>query len=391
MFKLVERSRRVLDRAARALARPTARAARRGEIVVQPYRGYGFNRDIFLMGRVFHEQPPTAGSKDGLGQKFAALWRLMRRWGIADAHLIARFGNAEHEVRTDQDGYFEVRLQAEPPTPGDNNWHQVSLTLAKPTRIETAGDVFIPPPSCRFVVISDIDDTVMHTGVANKLLMMWRLFVQGAGSRVAFPGMAAFLRALHGGAGGHDSNPLLYVSRAPWSIYGVLEAFFQQHDIPVGPILFLREWGITLQSPLPRRGKGHKLKLIREILSLYADLPFVLIGDSGQRDPEIYASIVHDNPGRALAVYIRKVGADRDRDRAIETLSAEIAAAGGSLVLAADTMVMARHAAAQGLIDEQVLDDLYAEKSMGSPVADIQGMSPVPLTDDGRDGSNRTD
>lgn len=391
MFKLVERSRRALDRAIRALARPTAKAARRGEIVVQPYRGYGFNHDVFLMGRVFHEQPPAAGSKGGFGLKLAVLWRLIRRWGIANARLVARFGDAVQEIHTDQDGYFEVRLQAAPPTPGDDNWHQVGLTLTEPTRIETVADVFIAPSSCRFVVISDIDDTVMHTGVANKLMMMWRLFVQGAESRAAFPGMAAFLRALYRGAGARDGNPLLYVSRAPWSIYGVLEAFFQQHDIPIGPILFLREWGITLQSPLPRSGKGHKLKLIRDILSLHGDLPFVLIGDSGQRDPEIYASIVHANPGRALAVYIRKVGANPNRDQAIEALSAEIAAAGGSLVLAADTMAMAKHAASHGLIDEQALGDLYAEKSASGQAAGISGMPPLPLADDGRDGSHRTD
>ena len=62
---------------------------------------------------------------------------------------------------------------------------------------------------------------------------------------------------------------MLYVSRAPWSIYEVLDGFFRQHDIPVGPVLFLREWGMTLQRPLPRRGKAHKLELIRRMLDLY--------------------------------------------------------------------------------------------------------------------------
>ena len=38
---------------------------------------------------------------------------------------------------------------------------------------------------------------------------------------------------------------MLYVSRAPWGIYDILEDFFQHHDIPAGPILFLREWGIS--------------------------------------------------------------------------------------------------------------------------------------------------
>ena len=59
---------------------------------------------------------------------------------------------------------------------------------------------------------------------------------------------------------------MLYVSRAPWGIYDILEAFFQHHAIPVGPILFLREWGISLRSPLPRRAVDHKRHLIEAMM-----------------------------------------------------------------------------------------------------------------------------
>ena len=155
------------------------------------------------------------------------------------------------------------------------------------------------------MVISDIDDTVMFTGVANKLAMVWRLFVEDAASRVAFPGVAALYRALHAGAGGAEGNPMLYVSRAPWGLYEMLSEFFQRHAIPVGPVLFLREWGLAWTHPLPRRAEDHKQELIAHMLALYADLPFVLIGDSGQHDPEVYAQIVEGHPGRVRAVYIR--------------------------------------------------------------------------------------
>ena len=148
-------------------------------------------------------------------------------------------------------------------------------------------------------MISDIDDTVIETGVANKLKMLWNLFMQGPRSRVAFPGIAALLQALHRGASGHEQNPMLYVSRGPWSIHDTLDEFFNLHRIPVGPILFLREWGLTLQRPLPRRAQDHKLELIRNMLALYRHLPFILIGDSGQRDPEIYTQVVREHPGRS--------------------------------------------------------------------------------------------
>ncbi len=352
-----------LNRALDAMTKPASAAARQGTIAVQTYRGYGSQHRIFLMGRVLHQSQPPIRQRQGLEHKFKTLWHMFRRWGVANARLSVRFGEARAEVSTDRDGYFTVDLPITTQPTSARGWHDVSICLTEPNAVEAKAEVFIPSDACRFVVISDIDDTVMHTGVANKLMMIWRLFVQGAKSRIAFPGMAAFLRALHKGPDGDGANPLLYVSRAPWSIYGVLDEFFNLHDIPVGPILFLREWGLTLQSPLPRKAKDHKLALIRDMLTLYDELPFVLIGDSGQRDPEIYADIVRTHPNRVQAVYIRNVSADVQRQLAINRLAAEIAEAGSSLVLADDTLTMAKHAAAQGLIAEGASLDLRVEKA----------------------------
>ena len=345
----------------RAAVQSASRTARRGEIVVQTYRGYGSNKRLYLMGRVLRRPSDADSLGHGLLDNLRTLSRLMRAWGIENARLSARFGAVERTVETDRDGYFRVELDLPAPPPADRRWHQVGIHLERPAGIEAVGDVFVPGERAGFVVISDIDDTVMHTGVANKLMMMWRLFVQGADSRTAFPGMAAFLRALHQGRSGDDANPMLYVSRAPWAIYGVLERFFNLHHIPVGPILFLREWGLTLQHPFPKRGKGHKIGLIRQMIAHYDDLPFILIGDSGQRDPEIYAEIVRAFPDRVLAIYIRDVSANPKRDQAIQQMAADLAKAGSSLVLAADTEAMARHAAAEGWIGDDTLAGITAE------------------------------
>jgi phosphatidate phosphatase APP1 len=202
----------------------------------------------------------------------------------------------------------------------------------------------------------------MHTGVANKLAMLWRLFVADAQSRVAFPGVVSLYRALHRGVSGDEGNPMLYVSRAPWGIYSMLEEFFDLHGIPVGPVLFLREWGISWHSPLPRKAADHKQELIRNMLELYSDLPFVLIGDSGQHDPEVYRQIVEEHPGRVLAVYIRNVSRDPKRIAEIEELATVVAAAGSSLVLAADTLAMVRHAAEVGLVPRSSIPEVVGER-----------------------------
>jgi hypothetical protein len=127
-------------------------------------------------------------------------------------------------------------------------------------------------------------------------------------------------------------------------------------------VLFLREWGISWRSPLPRKAADHKQELIQNMLELYQELPFVLIGDSGQHDPEVYRQIVEEHPGRVLAVYIRNVSRDPKRIAEIEGLAATIAAAGSSLVLASDSLAMAEHAAGLGLVPAGTVQEVAGER-----------------------------
>lgn len=353
-----------LRRALRAVTRPVRGDRGLEGVVVDAYRGYGTLREVYMMGRVFRQPTFGAGLPDGtLRRQLADAARRFARFGLHDTTITARLGSAETTVRTDLDGYFHVLLELSEPPDGDRLWHDVELVATwKDRQVHETGHVYIPPPQARFVVISDIDDTVMFTGVANKAKMMWRLFVQSAESRVAFPGVAALYRALHSGLGGDEHNPMLFVSRGPWSIYEVLVRFFRLHRIPVGPILFLREWGLTLQRPLPRRAEDHKRDLILAMLERYDDLPFILIGDSGQHDPETYARIVEEHPGRVLAVYIRNVSSGEAREGELDELARRTTEAGCPLVLASDSLAMAEHAAAAGWIPPEAIADVAEER-----------------------------
>ena len=346
----------------RLFGRPVRRAQGEGGVVLEPYRGYGTPSEVFLIGRVFRQSQTDPARERGLRSELRDVGRRLSRHSIPDALVTARFYGASEKVKTDPDGYFRVHLRPGTTPSPDDTWHTMDLLLEAPEPVEAQGQIYIPPPAARFVVISDIDDTVMLTGVANKLGMLWRLFVADAQSRVAFPGVAAFYRALHAGVSGGEANPMLYVSRAPWGIYEVLEEFFRLHGIPVGPVLFLREWGISWKSPLPRKAADHKQELIHNMLELYKELPFVLIGDSGQHDPEIYRQIVEEHPGRVLAVYIRNVSRDPKRISEIEDLATVVSKAGSSLVLAADSVAMAEHASGLGLVARSTVAEVAAER-----------------------------
>lgn len=349
----------LLRRLLRIAARPMRRDRGQGGYVVHPYRGYGSRHEVLLMGRVFRQAAlGEVIPRYGVLRDLADVIRRVFRRGLPQVTVEVTLGENVTTVTTDRDGYFDVLLPIEHPLPPDSAWHHAELHVVLPgvEPVHSFTEVYIPPAEADLLVISDIDDTVMYTGVANKLRMLHRLFVKQAHQRMAFPGVAAFYQALHVGRSGKAKRPILYVSRGPWSIYEMLEEFFQLNRIPVGPILFLREWGISWRKPWPRRAEDHKYDLIQHMLEMRDELPCVLIGDSGQHDPEVYARIVHEYPERIRAVYIRRVERSPERERAIQALREEISHTDCDLVLAEDSAAMAEHACAQGLIGEEGLE-----------------------------------
>ena len=332
-------------------------------IGIVAYRSYGTPEQLFVKGRVLEEaniQP--ASETDSAWRNLANMYRRFESDEIAGARVLARYGEATHEARTDEEGFFEILLAPAAPLPPDRLWHAVQLALLEPLRAGQAearasGAVLVPPASARFGVISDIDDTVLQSDATSLLRVMRATFLGNARTRLPFPGVAALYRALQRGADGQRENPLFYVSSSPWNIYDMLEEFFAVQGIPAGPLM-LRDWGLSTKESSPFRHRQHKLETIRRILDTYPALPFLLIGDSGQKDPEIYREIVQLYPNRILAIYIRSITRSAERIAAIQTLAEQVAAAGSALVLADDTLAAARHAAEHGWIAPAALAEI---------------------------------
>ena len=211
-------------------------------------------------------------------------------------------------------------------------------------------------------MISDIDDTVLQSDATHLLRMARNVFLGNAHTRLPFPGVAALYRAMFSGVSGSEMNPLFYVSSSPWNLYDLLSHFFNLQGIPVGPVLHLRDWGVNENEILPLKHRNYKIDTIRKIIDFFPYLPFVLIGDSGQEDPEIYAELVREYPNRALAVYIRNVSRDLKRPEEVRKLAQRVIEEGGSLVLAEDSETIARHAVELELINPQSLEAVREDR-----------------------------
>ena len=221
-------------------------------------------------------------------------------------------------MTTDEEGYFSVEMELPAPVAGPL-WQEVNFALVEAgTRrgtVTARGLVLVDPMKSRFAVISDIDDTVLASNVTSKLRMGLRVLLSNAHTRMPFAGVGALYRALEKGHG-EEHNPIFYVSNGPWNLHDLLVDFFRLNEIPLGPI-YLRDWGTHLL--LARKPTGtHKRTQIGQIMSFFPEVPVVLIGDSGEHDPEIFLDVAQEFPGRVDTIYIRCVGDDRSDSRSWE-------------------------------------------------------------------------
>lgn len=287
----------------------------------------------------------------------------MRSVEVSHAEVHASFLGSETEIEADERGHVHTWLVPCDPPADDTAWNPADLELlgpaGEPLGVRSACPVLVPPPAARFGVISDIDDTVVQTDVARLARLVADVVFGNAHTRMPFPGVASFFRALHRGVG-VEPNPVFYVSNGPWNLYDVFVHFLELHEIPLGPVE-LRDWGSLRREMRTRPGPAHKKAAIRRIFETLPHLPFLLIGDSGEEDPEIYRDLVHEYPRRVPGVYIRDVCRDPLRSRRIADLAEEVDAAGSSLVLADDTLAAARHAADHGWIAGEALGEIAVE------------------------------
>lgn len=331
------------------------------------YRGYGTTGRTLLQGRVLEcEGVPPATDKDTLRANLLNTLKRVASDPAAGAVVRATIGAEKYELTCDNEGFFREWIDLREPIAPGETWQKVDLELLAPLReghapVTATALLQIPPGTPAFGVISDLDDTVIQSRISNFLQAFRTVMLGNSRTRLPFPGVAAFYRALEKGGDGAQNNPIFYVSSSPWNIYDIISDFMEIQGIPSGPIL-LRDWDVHISALSSTWLKTHKDPLIREILDLYPAMPFILIGDNSQRDPEIYRSILDAYPGRILAIYIRNVEQNPERAAALQALANEVLAAGSAFVLADDTYAAAQHAAEQGWIDAASLPSVKEEK-----------------------------
>lgn len=367
----------------------------RDPYMVAGYRSYGNAERVLVRGRAMENEGVTpAGDGDSLWRNLVNSYRRIESDPLPNARVRVTVGGATADLTADDEGFFSAWVDVDGPAATASGWIPIGLELLSPVEagppVVGETEALLAPPTARFITISDMDDTVLQSHVTSLVQAFRTVLLGNARTRLPFPGVAAFYRALHAGASGVEQNPVFYVSSSPWNLYDLLIDFLEHQGIPRGP-LTLRDWDLNREAL--GRSRLHRFKdaAIREIMGAYPTLPVILVGDSSQQDPEIYRDVVREFPERVLAIYIRDVKRTPERRGAIAALVGEVEAARSVLVLAEDTMAAARHAAERGLIDPRALAEISGEKRMddatapgktGPPAVDPASVATAPIVID---------
>lgn len=278
------------------------RARKRGFLsTVIPYTGYGSTERVRVLGRVLLAEEPKPGSraerKNRKREESIRGWRSFTSVPVNDVSVQIEIEGTVHSARPDRGGVIDASIDVHL-TPG---WHTAHLSTDDAVSIADA-PLFIVDPDTRFGVISDVDDTVMVTALPRPLLAAWNTFVLDEHARVPTPGMAVLLERI---ASRHSGAPVIYLSTGAWNVAPTLTRFLSRNLYPPGPLL-LTDWGPTHDRWF-RSGTLHKRESLERLASEFPRLRWLLVGDDGQHDEEIYAEFARNHPQQVAAVAIRQL------------------------------------------------------------------------------------
>ncbi len=263
------------------------------------YTGYGSSDFLRVMARVKLVPQWSRGQLGRATKEFVKRrgWRSFLTAPCVRVPTTITIGDRRVIATTDRGGYLDHRIVDHGLTPG---WQKV--TVQSPGSQPVECEVLVVGDDARFGLVSDIDDTVLTTWLPRPMIAAWNSFVRDESNRQSIPGMARFYE---GYLAAHPGAPMIYLSTGAWNTYDFLKRFLERHRYPKGPLL-LTDWGPT-NTGWFRSGMEHKRTNLLRLAADFPQVAWLLVGDDGQHDPEIYAEFARSHPSHVAAVAIRQL------------------------------------------------------------------------------------
>jgi phosphatidate phosphatase APP1 len=272
-------------------------ARKRGLLpTVVPFSGYGGDGWSRVLGRVLLVSARRTDASEKARVRSVRGWRSFTSVPAGAVSVVITAAGKEYRVTADRGGVIDTRLELRLPA----GWNTVTMRTDDSGTV--SAPIYVVDAKIRFGILSDIDDTVMVTALPRPLLAAWNTFVLDEHARTPVAGMAVLYERL---VREHVGSPVIYLSTGAWNVAPTLTRFLSRNLYPAGALL-LTDWGPT-HDRLFRSGREHKRENLARLAADFPKLKWLLIGDDGQHDEELYGEFVKAHPENVAAVCIREL------------------------------------------------------------------------------------
>lgn len=275
---------------------------------IQLYRGYVNDQELIVFGHVFKSWAPDKYEIDRRGYHHAkSVIKMFTINPINNMEVTLHFKGLEITTKTLNDGYFRFSIPFNQYL--DSGWHHYEVSCGRNGAIGIVeqGELLKPFKS-KLAIISDIDDTFLISHSHNFFKKLYIVLSKNIDSREIYSDVVPHFQALS--RSGQDKgafNSFFYVSSSEWNLYEFILQFASLHELPKA-IIKLKKIKTGLFDFLfsGRGSHDHKFIKIKDIVSFYPQLEYVLLGDDSQQDAYLYERVCKFYPKNIKAIYIRQ-------------------------------------------------------------------------------------
>lgn len=289
-------------------------------IDLQLYRGYVNDQELVVFGHVFDSLAPDKYEIDRRGYRHVkSVIKMFTISPIENAEITLNFKDIEVKTRTLKDGYFRFNIPFNQFL--ESGWHEYTIKCQINGKGIVETGELLKPFKSKLGVISDIDDTFLISHTHNIFKKLYLILTRNINNREVFDDVVPHYQALSR-AGQKEKgmfNSFFYVSSSEWNLYEFILQFTRIHSLPKAVVKLKKiKTGLGDFLFTGRGSHDHKFIKIKDIISFYPQIQYVLLGDDSQQDPYLYERICKIFPLNIKAVYVRQT--TRPKKNVLKTL-----------------------------------------------------------------------
>ena len=280
------------------------------DYVIEAHFCFGNTKRVLIEGRVIESR--SRGKPVSISDNILEnTWEKLKQFFNDEAEKYPVYlvlPNGLYNTKTDDEGYFQFEIDL--PKPLEPKYYRAKLNL-KNFVSEKECQLLILPDDKGIGIISDFDDTVIVTDVINKAQAVKNTLFKNYKQRQVVQGMSHSYKGILSKNDYPSLSTLFFVTGSPRQLSTSIHNFLNYHHFPDRVLIGKKLNGENSDPFLDQL--SYKTKRISMIFELYPKMQFILVGDDGEKDPEIYNIVQKTFPDQVLSIWIRKVSTNPNK------------------------------------------------------------------------------